>query len=45
MLVLIAILFSIYDISILILIFLLNAPMNLFGLLMEKINQGKEKVN
>ena len=45
MMVLIAILFSVYDISTLILIFLLNASTNLFGLLMEKINQGKEKVN
>ena len=45
MMVLIAILFAVYDISTLILIFLLNALMNLFGLLMEKMNQGKEKVN
>ena len=41
MMVLIAILFGTYDISTLILIFLLNASMNLFGLLMEKMNQGK----
>lgn len=45
MMVLIAILFGIYDISTLILIFLFNALMNLFRLLMEKMNQGKEKVN
>lgn len=44
MMVLIAILFGIYDLGTLILIFLLNASMNLFGLLMEKINQGKEKI-
>lgn len=43
MMVLIAILFGIYDISTLILIFLLNVSMNLFRLLMEKINQGKKK--
>ena len=45
MMVLIAILFAVYDISTLILIFLLKASMNLLGLLMEKMNQGKEKVN
>ena len=38
-------LIAILDISTLILIFLLNASMNLFGLLIEKMNQGKEKVN
>ena len=45
MMVLIAVLFGIYDLGTLILIFLLNASMNLFGLLMEKMNQGKEKAN
>lgn len=45
MIVLIAILFGIYDIGTLVLLFLLNASMNLFGLLMEKMNQGKDKVN
>src|ERR1035437_2462931 len=39
MIVLLAVLFGIYDIGALILIFFLNAVMNLFGLLMEKINQ------
>lgn len=45
MMVLIAALFGVYDLGTLILIFLLNASMNLFGLLMEKMNQGKEKTN
>lgn len=45
MIVLIAVLFGVYDIGTLILVFLLNASMNLFGLLMEKMNQGKEKIN
>jgi hypothetical protein len=45
MIVLIAFLFGVYDIAILITIFLLNASMNLFGLLMEKMNENKEKVN
>lgn len=44
MMVLIAILFGIYDISTLILIFLLNASMNLFGLLIKKWIKVK-KVN
>lgn len=43
MIVLIASLFGVFDIGSLILIFGLNATMNLFGLLMEKMNQGKEK--
>jgi len=43
MIVLIATLFGVYDISTLLLIFFINASMNLFGLLMEKINSGKEK--
>ncbi len=43
MIVLIATLFGVYDIASLILIFVLNATMNLFGLLMEEINAGKEK--
>jgi len=38
MMVLIATLFGIYDIASLILIFVVNASMNLFGLLMEKLN-------
>jgi len=45
MIVLIATLFGIYDIVSLILIFLVNAAMNLFGLDMELINSGKSKVN
>lgn len=43
MIVLISTLFGIYDIGSLILIFLINASMNLFGLLMEQVNAGKEK--
>jgi len=43
MIVLISTLFGIYDIGSLILIFVVNASMNLFGLLMEQINSGKEK--
>ncbi len=43
MIVLIATLFGIYDIASLILIFILNASMNLFGLVMEQLNQAKEK--
>jgi hypothetical protein len=43
MIVLIATLFGIYDIASLILIFLGNATMNLFGLVMEQLNSGKEK--
>jgi hypothetical protein len=43
MIVLIATLFGIYDIVTLLLIFLVNAAMNLFGLDMEIINQGKTK--
>lgn len=45
MIVLIAVLFGIYEIGALILIFGLNAVMNLFGLLMEKMNQKAEKIN
>ncbi len=45
MIVAIALLFGVYDIGSLILIFVLNASMNLFGLDMEEINEGKEKVN
>lgn len=47
MIVLIATLFGIYDIATLILIFITNASMNLFGLLMEQLNAGqnKSKVN
>jgi hypothetical protein len=43
MIVLIATLFGIYDIVSLILIFIVNASMNLFGLDMELINSGTEK--
>lgn len=43
MIVLIATLFGVFDIGALILIFGLNASMNLFGLLMEKMNGKKEK--
>jgi hypothetical protein len=45
MIVLIAMLFGVYDIGALIAIFILNASMNWFGLLMEKINQNTKKVN
>lgn len=45
MIVLIAVLFGVYDISALILIFGLNASMNLFGLLMEKMNQENAKTD
>jgi hypothetical protein len=43
MIVLIATLFGIYDIASLILIFAVNASMNLFGLDMELINAGSQK--
>jgi len=43
MIVLIATLFGIYDIASLILIFIVNASMNLFGLVMEQLNSGKAK--
>jgi hypothetical protein len=43
MIVLIATLFGIYDIASLILIFIVNASMNMFGLVMEQMNSGKEK--
>ncbi len=43
MIVLIATLFGIYDIASLILIFLLNASMNLFGLVMEQLNSGRAR--
>ena len=45
MIILIAVLMGVYDIGALILIFGLNASMNLFGLLMEKINLDNKKVN
>lgn len=45
MICLIAVLFGVYDIGALILIFGLNASMNLFGLLMEKINQYTKKTD
>jgi len=43
MIILIAMLFGVYDIGALIAIFLLNASMNWFGLLMEKLNQYTDK--
>ena len=43
MIVLISTLFGIYDIASLILIFIFNATMNLFGLVMEQMNSGVEK--
>lgn len=45
MIVLTSVLFGIFDIGALIVIFLLNASMNLFGLLMEKMNQNGQKVD
>jgi len=45
MIVLIATLFGVYDIATLILIFLVNATMNLFGLDMELLNSGSDKKN
>lgn len=45
MIFLIAMLFGVYDIGALILIILINATMNLFGLVMEEINQFKEKTD
>lgn len=45
MIVLIALLFGVYDIGALILIVAANASMNLFGLDMEEINQYTEKTN
>jgi len=43
MIVLIATLFGIYDVASLVLIFIVNASMNLFGLTMEQLNSGREK--
>lgn len=45
MITLIALLFGVYDVGLLIAIFILNASMNLFGLLMEQINQYTKKTN
>ena len=45
MIVLISTLFGIYDIASLILIFILNASMNLFGLVMEQLNSGRGAKN
>ena len=42
---LMAMLFGVYDIGALILIILINVSMNFFGLLMEKLNINKEKVD
>ncbi len=44
MIFLIAMLFGVYDIGALILIVLINATMNLFGLVMEEINQFKQSL-
>ena len=43
MIVLISTLFGIYDIASLVLIFIVNTTMNLFGLVMEQMNSGKSK--
>lgn len=43
MIVLISTLFGIYDIASLVLIFIVNACMNLFGLVMEQLNVGTDK--
>lgn len=45
MIVLVAILSGVFDWWLLFVIFGINASMNLFGYLMEKINQGKDKVS
>ncbi|MBO1265450.1 heliorhodopsin HeR [Proteiniclasticum sp. SCR006] len=45
MIVLISTLFGIYDIASLLLIFVVNASMNLFGLVMEQLNSKREKDN
>jgi hypothetical protein len=45
MIVLIATLFGIYDIATLLLIFIANAAMNIFGLVMEEYNVGVDKEN
>lgn len=45
MIVLIAYLFGIWDIASLAVIFIANASMNLFGLVMEQLNSKKDKIN
>lgn len=45
MIVLISYLFGIWDIASLVLIFIVNASMNLFGLVMEQLNSKSDKVN
>ncbi len=45
MIVLIATLFGVFELTALILIFVVNALMNIFGLVMEQMNQKKEDVN
>ena len=45
MIVLISYLFGIWDIATLTVIFIVNASMNLFGLVMEQLNSEKEEVN
>lgn len=42
MIVLISYLFGIWDVASLVLIFMVNASMNLFGLVMEQLNSGKQ---
>jgi succinate dehydrogenase/fumarate reductase cytochrome b subunit len=43
MIVLIATLFGVYDIATLLLIFVVNATMNLFGLVMEQLNEAEHR--
>ncbi len=45
MIVLIATLFGVFEFSALLLIFVVNALMNIFGLVMEQMNQNQKKVN
>ena len=45
MIVFIAILFGVWDFWALAMIFVLNGLMNMFGLLMEKMNEGREKLD
>lgn len=45
MIIAIAVLFGVFDLGALLAIFALNVSMNLFGLLMEKINVGKTKID
>lgn len=45
MIVLIATLFGVFEFTTLLLIFVMNALMNIFGLIMEQMNQNQKKVN